>query len=116
VLRQGGDPIPSYRTRSIYGSLSSDDGGLTVLHGDCNVSRQHEQFEELVVSVSFACTRTSEIALPVSYNAFSRVEINKIAVSYRRLQGDPRIGVDLPGGTSGLLEVHLPTLGQMLSR
>jgi hypothetical protein len=71
-------------------------------------------FETLQLRFSVTCSGPTQLALPISYNAYSKVYVVEKGgalhqIPYSRVRTDPRIVIDVTGFRSATLVVHLPT-------
>jgi hypothetical protein len=96
-----------------YEQLASNNGGLTVLRGPCQVEAEARTFEASVRSFQVDCTGPGTVALPISFNSFSTVRWAGRSVPYHRIDRDPRMVVEFSRGT-GRLTVELPTVWRVL--
>jgi hypothetical protein len=110
------------------GGELSDDGPLYVhLHKDqygagslskvpCTiVVPSRSPLESLQLTFTVTCHRATRFALPVTFNAYSKVFVGRTGrtlhpIPYFRVPTDPRIVIDVKSSRSELVVVHLPTL------
>ena len=122
--------LPKVFTKS--GAELSDDGALyqklhkhqagaqSLSQVPCTViGPLHAPFEALQLRFSVTCSGPTQLALPISYNAYSKVYVTGKGgtlhqIPYFRVRTDPRIVIDVTSFRSGRLVVHLPTLWGVL--
>jgi len=79
------------------------------------VGPAHAAFETLQLRFSVSCDGVTRLALPVSYNAFSKVFVEQARgrlqeIPYFHLRTDPRIIINVSSSRTETVIVHLPTL------
>ncbi len=79
------------------------------------VGPTHAAFETLQLRFSVTCRGATRLALPVSYNAFSKVFVETERgrlqqIPYFHLRTDPRIIINVTSSRTEAVIVHLPTL------
>jgi hypothetical protein len=75
----------------------------------------HAEFETLSLTFSVSCGGRTRVALPISYNDYSSVFVEKHGGSLRQIpyfhvRTDPRIVISVPSSGRESVVVHLPTL------
>ncbi len=80
----------------------------------------HAALETLQIAFSVSCGGATRLALPVSYNAYSKIFVREAGgrlrqISYFHLPTDPRIIIDVPSAQPRTVVVNLPTLWGILS-
>ena len=83
------------------------------------VGPAHAAFETLQLRFSVSCDGVTRLALPVSYNAFSKVFVEEAwgrlqEIPYFHLRTDPRIIINVTSSRTQTVIVHLPTLWGIL--
>ena len=71
--------------------------------------------ESLQLTFRVTCHSATRFALPVTFNAYSKVFVGRTGrtlrpIPYFRVPTDPRIVIDVKSSGSELVVVHLPTL------
>jgi hypothetical protein len=84
------------------------------------VGPAHAAFETLQLTYSVTCGGATSLALPVSYNAQSKVFVEKAGgrlrqIRYYHVRTDPRIVINVSSSQHETVVVHLPTLWGILS-
>jgi hypothetical protein len=96
-------------------------GAQSLSQVPCTVtSPSHAPFETLQLTFTVACSGSTRVALPISYNAFSKVYAEEAGgkrrpISYAHVRTDPRIVIDVASSRTETVVVHLPTLWGILS-
>jgi hypothetical protein len=109
VVHDGAQREPTDTVSQTYVRLAGQNGGLAVLSGQCTVQAEARTFEASRRTFDLACTGPGTLALPISYSHLSAVHLAGKSLPYHRIDGDPRMIVDVPAGASGKLSVDLPT-------
>jgi hypothetical protein len=86
----------------------------------CSVSEPaRTPIETLTVQLNVKCNRQTRLALPITYNAYTRITAlnsdgRHRSVPYFHVQTDPRIIIDVPNDQKEVLQVSLPTIWRVL--
>ncbi len=86
----------------------------------CSVTEpQKTPFESLQIKLTVTCNRATELALPISYNAYTQISRKGSTgalepVPYVHVPTDPRIIIAVPSTRPEFLIVNLPTLGRVV--
>ena len=83
------------------------------------VEPQKTPFESLQIRLTVRCNRATELALPISYNAYTQIFRSEPsgalqAVPYMHVPTDPRIVIAVPSTGREVLTVHLPTFWRVV--
>ena len=91
-------------------------GAQSLSRVPCNVAAPpRAAFETLQLRFSVSCSGRTRVALPISYNDYSSVFVEKgrgnlRQIPYFRVRTDPRIIINVPSSKMEIVVVHLPTL------
>ena len=120
VYTAGGSEL--YSDGPLYTKLHRhQDGAASLSNVPCTVlSPTKVPLESLSLTYQIACSGPTEVALPVTYNAFSSVFVKDTAgglhrIPYFHRKTDPRMIIKVHSSKSETVVVHLPTLWGVLS-
>ena len=106
---------------ALYAQLHQHQAGAQSLSRvPCTVvGPSHAAFETLQLSFSVTCSGATRLALPVSYNGYSKVFVedakgNLSLIRYFHVRTDPRIVINVTNSRPETVLVHLPTLWGVL--
>lgn len=79
------------------------------------IGPSHAAFETLQLAFSVRCRGATRLALPISYNAYSKVFVAReggklTQIPYFHVRTDPRLIINVAGSKHETVVVHLPTL------
>ena len=111
-----------YDDALLYRQLHSHQQGAASLSAvPCSVQGPARvPFESLQLSFHVACAGPTQLALPISFNAFTSIFAAEVGrplrkIGYFHLRSDPRIIINVPSSRPETVVVHLPTLWGILS-
>ena len=117
-----GNGVELYDDGALYKRLHEHQAGAASLTDvPCSVmAPSRSPIESLTLTFEVTCGGPTRLALPISYNAYSRIFAADAGgamhqISYFHDPSDPRIIVDIATSRSQHVVVHLPTLWGILS-
>lgn len=118
-IYNGSKELSGLQVKKVYKELYSNNRRLQIITGGpCQVQQHPDKgYETLTILFKVDCEAAAQIALPISYNRYTRIhdQVLDRDLEYQRYYpADPRIVVNLPGATHTILEVSLPTAGRVL--
>jgi len=116
VYRPDGTRVPTPEVMARYQKLAASANRAQVIDGTCTVSPEARRFEASTRTFPVSCAGPAVLALPISYNSYTKVEFAGKALHVSRRPDDPRIVVSLPRGGTGAITAELPTMWRLLWR
>lgn len=116
-IYQHNQQVTSMQTLQTYQDMYTNQAQIKVTGASCQVTEQPvKTFETSKLRFRLTCNGPATVALPVSYNRYSKVidEHTGKRIGYFRKRDDPRIMIAIPQATQTFVDVDLPTVVQVI--